>query len=182
MRNVSLVCLGDSITWGFPYGPHCSWVEISQKALGLSMINRGINGDTAEDLLERFNSDVLDLKPSHVTIMVGTNDATMGMTLEEYSRCIQTMCLDAAKADISAIIALPVPSADRWLEYTLDKYRHWLRNYADKNKVPLLDFCPGMKMPDGSINMEFYVDEVHPNKKGYEAMAERFTDFARKFL
>lgn len=181
MRNMSLVCLGDSITWGFPYGPHCSWVDISQKALGLTMINRGINGDTAEDLLERFNRDVLDHGPSHVIIMVGTNDATIGMTLDEYSKCIKKMCLDAATAGIAAIIALPVPSADKWLEYTLDKYRHWLRCYADKNKLHLLDFGQGLKLPDGSINMEFYIDEVHPNKKGYEAIAAQFIHFARKF-
>lgn len=182
MSNVNLVCLGDSITWGFPYGPHYSWVEISRKALGLSMINRGINGETSEDLLERFKRDVLDPKPSHVVIMVGTNDATIGMTSDEYSNCIDRMYMDAVSAEISPIIAMPVPSADKWLEYALEKYRYWLGNFAEKNKLRLLDFGPGMKLPDGTINREFYVDDVHPSKKGYEAMALQFNDYARKFL
>lgn len=182
MKNISMICLGDSITWGFPYGPHCSWVELSQKALGLSMINRGINGETAEDLLRRFKRDVLDHKPSHVIIMVGTNDATIGITLEEYRNCIESMCLGAVTAGIFPILALPVPSADKWLEYTLDKYRYWLRSYAGKNNFQLLDFSSVMTMPEGSINMECYADEVHPNKKGYEAMALLFTEFTRKFL
>ena len=65
----AIVCLGDSITYGFPFGPEASWVELSAKALGLNMINMGANGDTTRAMRRRFKRDVTGLDPAYVIIM-----------------------------------------------------------------------------------------------------------------
>ncbi len=177
MDNLKLICMGDSITWGYPYGPKYSWVNLAQKVLDIDVINRGINGSSAEDLVNRFNKDVIEQFPSHVIIMVGTNDANFRVPIKEYSECISTM-FDTAKVNgISTIIALPVPSLDKWLEYTLEKYRYWLRNYASNHNIPVVDFAAGMTSPDGKINPGCFADEVHPSKAGYQSMADCFINF-----
>ncbi|MDD3365087.1 MAG: GDSL-type esterase/lipase family protein, partial [Syntrophomonas sp.] len=53
--TIKVVCLGDSITWGFPHGTEYSWVRMLDDALSGEVINQGINGNTTSDMLDRFN-------------------------------------------------------------------------------------------------------------------------------
>ncbi|KUK82705.1 MAG: putative phosphatase, partial [Pelotomaculum thermopropionicum] len=84
-----IVCLGDSITYGFPYGPEASWVRICSEKLGLKLVNRGINGNTTRQMLRRFIPDVVNLKPAFVIIMGGSNDAWVGAGLEKVEQNIE---------------------------------------------------------------------------------------------
>ncbi len=182
MAVTKLVCLGDSITWGYPFGNSYSWVAISAEALNIPVVNRGINGDTARDLLYRFQKDVLDEKPSHVFIMVGTNDAAISMSLNSFQDKIVKLYKTSVVHGIVPILGLPIPSADKWLEYRLEKFRLWLKEYAFSNKTVVMDFSPAMLLNDRTINRECYIDDVHPSKKGYRSMAEVFVDFCRSYF
>lgn len=42
--------------------------------LGLDIQNRGNDGDTIADLEQRWQQDVLDLRPDHLFVLIGTND------------------------------------------------------------------------------------------------------------
>jgi len=182
MEVTKLVCLGDSITWGFPFGPSCSWVDISAKTLSLPMINRGVNGDTAEDLLFRFGRDVLAYKPSHVFIMAGINDASINIPLESFQDKVLKMHARALCYKIVSLWGLPTPTGDRILEHTLNKYRSWLEKFTHANNCRLLDFSSVMLLPDGTINRECFNDDVHPSKFGYQSMANSFTEFFNTLL
>jgi len=59
--------MGDSITdnWGRQYGKFFP---------GKPYINRGISGQTTPQMLIRFRSDVIALRPAVVVILAGTND------------------------------------------------------------------------------------------------------------
>lgn len=179
MEITKLICLGDSITWGFPFGPEYSWVNLAAKALNINMINRGINGNTAGDLVNRFNNDVLAQYSSNVLIMVGTNDANMSLSLEKYSESITSMFETADANGISTLIALPVPSLDKWLEYTLEKYRYWLSEFTAARNIPMVNFAAGMTLANGNLNPDCFIDDVHPSKTGYQAMASDFITFFR---
>lgn len=181
MPEKKLICLGDSITWGFPYGPEYSWVALSARALDFPIINRGINGDTALDLINRFGRDVLAHAPSHVMIMIGSNDASIGVTLKTFCEQITTLLSLAAEHEIIPLLGLPVPSGDKWLEYTLVKYRHWLRSKAVSGNIDLVDFSPAMQLIEGALDTKCYSDGVHPSKAGYRAMAELFCHLCRNF-
>jgi len=180
MEATRLICIGDSITWGFPYGPDYSWVRISAEAVGQAMINRGINGDTAADLLARFNRDVVAHDPSHVFIMAGTNDAAIGLPLASYQDKILKMHASALGNGICPAVGLPIPSDEKFLEHTLEKYRLWLKDFASQNRIAAVDFAPAMLLQDGCINRECYLDDVHPSKIGYRKMAGVFTNFCKK--
>ena len=177
MDSNKMVCLGDSITWGYPYGPEYSWVALSSAALGIPMLNKGINGETALDLWCRFARDVISAAPSHVFIMAGTNDASIRVSLEDFKRSILQMTAGAWKKEIRPVLGLPIPSSDIFLENNLQKYRKWLREYSETSGVLAVDFSPVMTNPSGQVNHGCYIDEVHPSKAGYRAMTDLFTEF-----
>src|SRR5688572_25914201 len=62
-----VVFMGDSITDAWPQ-------RIPEFFTGKGYIGRGISGQTTSQMLVRFRSDVIDLKPQVVVILAGTND------------------------------------------------------------------------------------------------------------
>src|ERR1700691_1167649 len=64
--SARVVFMGDSITEGWAGQP---FIKDNPKYVG-----RGISGQTAPQMLVRFRSDVIALKPAIVHIMAGTND------------------------------------------------------------------------------------------------------------
>ena len=89
-KNETLLFIGDSISdfdrkrpvgeglfnaWGTSWvadaGAYltCAWPE-----LNLRVINMGISGNQIRDLKDRWQTDVLDLKPDWVTVLIGIND------------------------------------------------------------------------------------------------------------
>ena len=63
----AVVFLGDSITQGWGDDLHGEFSD-------MKIANRGISGDTTRGMLIRLKGDVLDLNPSGVVMLMGTND------------------------------------------------------------------------------------------------------------
>src|ERR1041385_2848080 len=62
-----IVFMGNSITEG--------WVSTDPEFFkGKPYVGRGISGQTTPQMLVRFRQDVIDLKPTVVVILAGTND------------------------------------------------------------------------------------------------------------
>ncbi len=147
----NIVCLGDSITYGFPYGPEMSWVGRGAKKLGVKMINKGINGDTTRQMLRRFERDVSASAPAYVIIMGGTNDAFIGVTPEEIQDNVVDMAAKAFDDGICPVIGLPAPV-----------------KFAGGELLPVLDFYTPLLDPEtGRTNPDYFADEGHPNETGY---------------
>lgn len=72
----SIVAIGDSITAGGGYLKFTDEVFAKQYPdLKIpKIINKGISGQKAEDLIKRFEKDVVKNKPAFVTISIGIND------------------------------------------------------------------------------------------------------------
>ena len=117
-----IVCLGDSLTYGYPYGPHVSWVTYLSRVCGLSLSNAGVNGNTMEDMAARFDRDVLTKKPDTVVILGGTNDAYR----EEVSCSMSVFFLEqmvagAAANKILPVIGIPIPIDDPGADPKLER-------------------------------------------------------------
>ncbi len=189
-----IVCLGDSITYGFPFGPDASWVNLGAKALGIKLINKGANGDTTRSMRTRFSRDVTSLKPAYVIIMGGANDAFMGYTLEKYQDNITEMVTAAVNNGICPVIGLPAPI--RIGEYVtdevgiasceLDGFRNWAEEFAADEELPVLDFyTPLFDSVTGSAVPAYFCDEAHPSLEGYKALgraSERLLLYLKKGL
>ncbi len=170
--NRSIVAIGDSITYGFPYSHRESWVLISAKRLGIPMLNQGQCGETTAEMRVRFKQDVLVENPTHVIIMGGTNDAFYNIPVELVCHNIYQMCELAVAAQVKPILGLPIPVNEVQIEEWLKKYRQWLRDFAAKMNYQVIDFYTAMVDSEtGLIIRECHDDGVHPNITGYQKMA-----------
>ncbi len=190
----TIVCLGDSITYGFPFGPDASWVNLGAKALGIKLINKGANGDTTRSMRMRFSRDVTSLKPAYVIIMGGANDAFMGYTLEKYQDNITEMVTAAVNNGICPVIGLPAPISIG--EFVTDEvgvascelecFRNWAEEFAADEELPVLDFYAPLLAPiTGSAVPAYFCDEAHPSLEGYKALgrsSERLLSYLKNGL
>ncbi len=168
---MKIVCLGDSITWGFPFGPSVSWVSMLQDRLAVEVINKGINGNTTSDMLRRFDREVLSYEPTHVVIMGGSNDVLMAESFDRITSNIHLMVEKAEENGIKVVFGLPIAIDDQYLEGLLARIRDWMRNYAEDKEIPLIPFNRAFYDNNGQLRTELLLlDGAHPAVEGYQAM------------
>lgn len=172
--NKKVVCIGDSLTWGFPYGPRYSWVHMLEKILGIELINQGINGNTTGDMLYRFDRSVLNYQPTHVVIMGGTNDVFCQLSYDRIVLNLKTMIEKALADGIRVILGTPAGVDYPEEERRLTRVRQWIKDYAQENNLPVIDFGAAFFDEQGRVRTELLLaDGAHPTQKGYEAMFEQ---------
>jgi lysophospholipase L1-like esterase len=147
---------------------------------GKPYVNRGISGQTTEQMVVRFRQDVINLHPDAVVILAGTNDIA-GNTGPETQEMIEDnfrSMVDLAKANnIRVVLASVLPAAAYpWKPSAgnpADKIRalnDWLKSYAAQQSVTYLDYYTAMVGPDGGMKPGISIDGVHPNAAGYAIM------------
>jgi lysophospholipase L1-like esterase len=174
-----IICLGDSLTYGYPYGPQASWVAYAVRQTGIVLINAGVNGNTLGDMAARFDHDVLKKKPAAVIILGGTNDAfreevTLPMTIG----AMEQMMMKALADNVMTVIGIPVPVDETRVNAKLERICLGMRALASRYELLVIDFwAPFIDKTTGRIREEFYIDGAHPNHEGYRAMGETAADF-----
>jgi lysophospholipase L1-like esterase len=170
-----VVFLGDSITdfWGRPVGDFFP---------GKGYINRGISGQTTPQMLVRFRADVIALEPKVVVILAGTNDisgntgaATLGMIEDNLSSMTEL----ARAHGIRVVLATLLPVNDyvdglqtsRRPQAEIRALNDWIRSYASREHLVLLDYYPAMVDTSAALKKELSDDGLHPNARGYAVMA-----------
>ncbi|NLI91696.1 MAG: lysophospholipase [Peptococcaceae bacterium] len=168
-----IAALGDSITEGYLcYSQDC-WVSIVGKELGITMYNLGVSGDLTRNMRRRFRHQVLPLAPSHCLILGGTNDAFCDIEIDDFSENVEIMVEYCINNHIIPILGIPTPCLAYPQEFILQEYRGWLKEYAENNKIQIIDFYSALADTDSMIaNQEYLLDEVHPNVEGYRVMAD----------
>ncbi|MEM7235843.1 MAG: GDSL-type esterase/lipase family protein, partial [Planctomycetota bacterium] len=111
-----IVAIGDSITAAGGYLRMMDRV-LAERYPDLKLpkiINKGIGGQKAEDLIRRFDRDVVQNKPAVVTICIGINDVWHRLrgphnesVLAAYKSNVSKMVAAAQKAGIRAILLTP---------------------------------------------------------------------------
>jgi acyl-CoA thioesterase I len=111
-----IVAIGDSITKAGGYLRAIEAVFAQQyPELKLPpIVNVGINGQKAEDLVARFEKDVIAAKPAIVTLSIGINDVWHRLNaphdaavLEAYGRNVERMVQMAQAAGIKVLLLAP---------------------------------------------------------------------------
>ena len=168
-----IVFMGDSITEGWP-GLYPEFFKNKDH------INRGISGQTTPQMLIRFKPDVIDLSPSTVVILAGTNDIaenTGPSNVKMITDNIFSMAdlASAHKIDIILCSILPV------YEYSWKKiadvppYIHevntMLKDYCSKKSFQYIDYFSAMANEKKGLGEDLSEDGVHPNEKGYKIMS-----------
>ena len=172
MKIKTVVALGDSITYGFPYTPNESWVEAMRRATGWSVVNAGIPGDTLLDMEERLERDVLRYEPQLVIVMGGTNDVYQGLSQLQLMNSFLRIMERLQERGSQIWVGLPLP-VDDGIEGSLKIWREWLVSYTEREGIQLVEFFNDFVTAGGCIKEELLLDGCHPGLNGYEIMGQR---------
>jgi lysophospholipase L1-like esterase len=108
LRALTIVHMGDSITYGQYLDPSLRWTTLVEQGLrdafpdnDIRAFNRGISGETTRMGLERFPRDVQDLAPQVMTLQFGLNDCNCWET----DRGLPRVSEDAYRANLVEMIS-----------------------------------------------------------------------------
>ncbi|HVJ69162.1 MAG TPA: GDSL-type esterase/lipase family protein [Caulifigura sp.] len=169
MEGGSLVVFGDSITqgWGGRLAKHFPGAKIA---------NRGISGDTTRGMLYRLQDDVLNLDPTGVVMLMGTNDLAEGATAEQIVGNIKLMILQmkAKNPSIAIVLCTMFPSSstkDRPAEKIKEVNSALLAAVKGDSSVIVVDAWSMFADADGNAPAALFPDLLHLNDAGYEKWA-----------
>ena len=150
-------------------------------------IGRGIGGQVTAQMLVRFRSDVVNLRPRTVVILAGTNDVAMNqgyVSVDHVFENIQSMC-EIAKANKIKVVLCSILPADSYSwswevsrEVAVDSIRELnekIESYARKNGFAYADFFSPLADENRVMKKEYHrneTDPVHPNLAGYKIMED----------
>jgi lysophospholipase L1-like esterase len=176
--------LGDSITqqgWDYP-GGYVKLTTAGLHTLGATIVPSpaGVSGNTSQDMLKRFQSDVLNKKPDWVTISCGVNDVWHGtVTLDEYEKNITSLVDQAQALGIKVLImtSTPIGETSSPNNTKLAGYNDFLHQLAAQRHLPVAEenaafqaaIQAGPPLPNNAPILT--VDGVHPNPNGAQVMA-----------
>ena len=182
-----MVFIGDSITEQRCYTRYVmDYFSLRYPGADISFRNAGWGGDTAPGGLGRLQRDVLDLKPTVVSICFGMNDGGYGAFNQgHYDRYMAGMTGLVAKLKQSGVkVVLLTPGcvdADRRApgdvyNDTLTRFAAGVKELAAKEQVPIFDLNALMldvqRQAKAAIsNFTMIPDSVHPSEPGQAVMA-----------
>lgn len=191
-----IACLGDSITqFGGQKGGYVWLVDHYLQHLygDIEVVNAGISGNKSNDMLARFQKDVLDKEPDLVTISVGVNDVWHGFSghplgdgpngipLPIYKANVGRM-VDSALAQGVRIVILSATVIYEDLNSPENRkaqgYNAALREIAANRKLPYIDLqapframIADYRAKTGARDNLLTLDGVHMNEQGNKVMA-----------
>lgn len=166
-----VIFFGDSITE--------LWKLDSPDFFRNDILNRGISGQTTQQMLGRFRLDVIDLHPKLVHIIAGTNDIagnTGPTSLAWVEANIETMVELAQTHGIKVVLgAVPPAATFKWhpeiaSAETIIAYNKWLKGFAARKHIAFVDYHAALDDGNGGMRVELSGDGVHPNAAGYAIM------------
>ena len=164
-----VVFLGDSITVA---------LDLAKLFPGRPYVNRGINGQTTQQMLVRMFPDVIDLAPAAVIILAGINDIggrTGPETAKMVEENLQAMTEIAQKHGITVILCSVLPVRDQagHLPSTdIVILNGWIAQYASKARVEFADYYSIFVDSDGMMKGSLTNDGVHPNANGQRSIVK----------
>ena len=167
-----IVFMGNSITE--------DWKSLSPNFfLDNNYVNRGIGGETSTQMLLRFRSDVINLKPSAVVILAGINDIAENqgpISIPDIARNIFFMSQLASENNIKVILCSVLPAYDfPWRPGLNPKDKvislnDLIQKHAQEKSFEYVDYFSSMVDERNGLIKEYGNDEVHPNLEGYRVM------------
>jgi lysophospholipase L1-like esterase len=149
-----------------------------------AFINRGISGQITGEMLGRLKADVINLRPSAVIILAGTNDLSRGIGLTGIEDNILMMADLCDTYKIKVIIASVLPVSDyhssenKSYERTpqrppifIKALNEWIESFCANRHHVYLNYHAAMVDETGQLKADLGDDGLHPNAKGYRIMA-----------
>lgn len=195
-KKKKVLFLGDSITaMGEQSGGYIKRIDSLINVEGLSdkyeTIGAGVSGNKIYDLYLRLEDDVLSKQPDIVLIYIGVNDvwhkqsSGTGTDYDKFGKFYQAIIKKLKAAGIKVIISTPAVIGERTdysnqLDGDLNLYTNWIKGFAAKEALPVIDLRKlflDYDLLNNKENKESGIltrDRVHLNTVGNELVAETF--------
>jgi lysophospholipase L1-like esterase len=155
---------------------------------GIRVVNMGASGNTVRDLKDRWQSDVLDLKPDWLSIMIGTNDVWRQFDLptqtekhvyiDEYEATLEELVQRTRPQLQGLVLMTPFyiePNSDDYMRRTMDQYGEVVKKLASKYDAKFVDTQAAFNRALAHIYPATLAwDRVHPNMAGHALIARAF--------
>lgn len=162
-KGTTIVCFGDSITYGYGAGPGEDYPTALAKLVKAPVINSGIDGDTTTEASMRFKNDALDRDPLLILIEFGGNDFLRKTPMDVTISNVRQMIEQAQEK--GAMVALVDISAGLFLR----DYRVAFKKLAHEKNAIFIPQILNKIVTNPSLKSDF----LHPNAKGYQLVAQR---------
>lgn len=165
------VFLGDSATdlW-----------KLSEYFPGKDFVNRGIAGQTTNQILARFLADVVALRPLAVVINAGSADLGAGLPASAIADNL-VMMGDVAKAHsvqplFTSVLPANGDAAKTRTPDAIKKLNNWIRDYCIRENFIYIDYSTAVSDSKGMMKADYTDDGVNPNARAYRVMAPILLD------
>ena len=185
---MKLVCLGDSLTYGYGVPRRDCWVSLCAERTGHTLVNRGITGDTAGGMLSRFGRDVLNERPDRVLIMGGANDLLFSKIsneklLQQYERLLDIIARETPRTRVYIQSLLPLNEAHneafmKGKNARFAEFNALLRAMAERRGLTFIDIWSAMQR-NGELPEEYTFDGIHLKAAGYAVWIEKIRPYVK---
>ncbi|MGH6796402.1 MAG: SGNH/GDSL hydrolase family protein [Methylocella sp.] len=150
--------------------------------------NTGISGNTVRDLATRWQSDVLDLKPDWLSIMIGINDVwrqfdaplqtEWHVPLNEYASILEQLVRTTRPQLKGLVLMTPYfiePNRAEPMRAMVDRYGEVVRQLAGQYQAILVDTQAAFECVLTEVHpVALASDRMHPNLAGHMILALAF--------
>ena len=161
IKNNSIVCFGDSLTYGYGATNGQTYPYFLQQYTEFPVINKGINGNTSKNGLDRID-DILQFKNSIVIVEFGANDFFQQIPISETKKNM-TMIVNKLKQNNDIVVLVSIEDKQ------LSQLYNMLKSLAKEQNVLFVEGILN-KIWD---NSNLLSDDVHPNSNGYKLVADK---------
>ena len=145
-HSLKIVALGSSSTYGTGASgeaatyPSRLQAELAQMFPGLTIevVNKGVPGEIAADMVGRIEQDVLALSPDLVVWQTGTNDALRDVPVDEFARVTTDGLERLHAANIDVVLMEPQYSPKLVQRPHYADYIESLRTIAHVSSIPVV--------------------------------------------
>jgi len=154
----------------------------------IRVVNMGLSGNTVRDLNLRWQSDVLDLSPDWLSLMIGINDVwrqfdspfqpEWGVPLDEYESTLGKL-IEQTRPRLKGLV-LMTPyfielNLNDAMRVRMDQYSEVVRGLAKNYQAILVDTQMAFDVALRHMHpMALAWDRIHPNLAGHMMIARSF--------
>ncbi len=171
-RGSNVIAFGDSLTAGYGASAGEDYPSRLSSLIGVQVVNAGVSRDTTEVALARIDNDVLSHDPRIVIVGLGGNDFLRSVEISTTETNLRTIIrkIHAAGAMV-ILLGFNFPSLSA-------NYEKMYERVAGKEGCLLVPRILRGIITDSSLKS----DEIHPNGRGYQIMAERVAGPCKKLI
>ncbi len=171
LKNGAVVlAFGDSLTYGYGAPIDYSYPAEFEKKTGLHVINAGVSGEESSKGLKRLPS-LLKKKPALVILCHGGNDILRKRSRTQLKNNLLQMIALIKKSGASVLL-VGVPDFHMFGFKTIGLYKEVAEETGVMYEGDVLSEIEG--------DTKLKSDQIHPNEKGYEMMADAFIAVLQK--